>query len=163
MAVDYKAKAKAQALARSKQFARRNPGIAELRKFIGEAGKLPADVRRELRPRLKKTGEQALADARTNARWSKRIPRATRLSVSFSKRRAGVTLQTNKTRAPHARPLERLGRPGFFRRPVYGNRRVWVRQKARPYMWPAAQPLMRGIDAQIGAAVDEAARKHGFK
>ncbi|MDF5755820.1 HK97 gp10 family phage protein [Spongiactinospora sp. TRM90649] len=163
MAADYRERAKQKAQARAKRFARRNPGVAELRKLIGEVGGLPADIRRELRPMLKVAGQKALTDARANASWSKRIPRATRLSVSFSKRRAGIALQTNKNRAPHARPHEHQGRGGYFRHPVMGNRRNWVRQKARPFLWPAAAPLMRGIDEQIGQAADEAARKLGFK
>lgn len=163
MAIDYKARAKAQAIARDKQFARQNPGLTELRRLIKEFDKFPADLRKELRPKLKRAGATALADARTNAAWSKRIPKATRLSISFSKRRAGLKIQTNKNPAPHARPMEHRGRPGWFRHPLFGRPKKWVRQRARPFLWPAAKPLMAGVDADIGAAADEAARKHGFK
>jgi hypothetical protein len=147
----------------------------ELRRLIRDLGKLPADVRGELRPVMRKAGQQALVKARANASWSTRIPAAIRLSVSFASRRPGVSLVVDRRRAPHGRPFENLGQPGSFRHPVpntrrrglraaaSGDRRRWVSQRARPFLFPAAEDAMQQIDADIGAAVESAARRHGFK
>jgi hypothetical protein len=147
----------------------------ELRRLVRDLGKLPDDMRRELRPALLVTGQEALARARANASWSKRIPGATRLAVSFAKRRPGVALVVNLRQAPHARALENLGQQGTFRHPVpdtrrrgvraavRGDARLWVSQRARPFLFPAARAEWERIDADIGAAVDAAARRHGFK
>ncbi|MDH2429318.1 HK97 gp10 family phage protein [Sphaerisporangium sp. TRM90804] len=138
-------------------------GTDDLRSLIRSLGKLPDDMRKELRPVLRKAGQEALTQARANASWSTRIPKATKLSVSFAKRRPGIALTVNAARAPHARALENLGAPGFFRHPLFGNRRRWVRQKTRPFLWPAARAQLSQVDSDIAAAVDVAARKHGFK
>ncbi|MEV0149106.1 MULTISPECIES: HK97 gp10 family phage protein [unclassified Nonomuraea] len=135
----------------------------DLRKLIRDVGKLPDAIRRELRPALRLAGQKALIKARADASWSTRIPGAIRLSVSFSRRRPGVALVVNKARAPHARAYENLGTPGAFRHPVFGNRRRWVRQQARPFLFPAARASMAQIDTDIGVAVEAAARKHGFR
>ncbi|MEV0993417.1 HK97 gp10 family phage protein [Nonomuraea sp. NPDC050202] len=134
----------------------------ELRRLIRDLNGLPADMRRELRPAMRKAGEHGLVRARAKAAYSQRIPPAIRLSTSFSARRPGVTLVGDLRKAPHIRALENLGQPGTFRHPVPRARR-WVNQRARPSMWPAAQEAMAQIDADIGAAVEVAARKHGFK
>ncbi|GII89625.1 hypothetical protein Ssi03_76150 [Sphaerisporangium siamense] len=138
-------------------------GSQELRLFIRDLGKLPPAIRQELRPRLRTIGQSALAAVRARASWSRRIPAATRLSVSLSKTRPGVSIVVNKTKAPHARPYENAGQPGTFRHPVFGNRDRWVSQAARPFLWPAARPHFERVDEQIGQAVDEVARRHGFR
>lgn len=138
-------------------------GTHELRKFIRTFPKLPVDLRRELRPMLRKIGTPALAAARRNANWSARIPRATKLSVSLTKRGAGIKLQTSRKSADHSRALENKGKPGTFRHPVNKAKTVWVNQPARPFMWPAAEPMIKQIDQEIGTMVDHVARSHGFK
>ncbi|MEU4576609.1 HK97 gp10 family phage protein [Nonomuraea sp. NPDC023979] len=155
--------------------ARTSTNTDELRRLIRDLSGLPADVRRELRPALRKAGQHALVQARANASWSRQIPPAIRLSVSFAARRPGVTLIGDRRKAPPIRAFENLGRQGFFRHPVpntrrrglraaaSGERRRWVSQRARPFLFPAAEQAMQQIDADIGAAVEAAARKHGFK
>lgn len=139
-------------------------GTDELRRFIRSfEGGFPADIRKELRRPLRKAGQKAQALARDNAAWSTRIPAAIRLKISFTTRRPGVILEVDRRKAEHGRVLENLGKPGTIRHPVYGNRRVWVRQAARPYLFPAAKAAMEQMDADIAAAVDLAARKHGFR
>lgn len=141
---------------------RRNPGAAQLRQFIVQFDKFPKELRQELRPALKDSAAPALAQAKKNAAsWSKRIPRATRVAVSFAKKRPGVRLVVNRKKAPHARPYEHGGRGGTFRHPVFGNRDVWVSQRARPFLWPAAKPWMATVDKNVGAAVERAARRLG--
>ncbi|WP_068925030.1 HK97 gp10 family phage protein [Planobispora rosea] len=137
-------------------------GTDELRALIRDLGKLPDEMRRELRREMRKAGQAALTQARANAAFSSRIPAATKLSISFAKRRPGVALVVNKNVAPHARVLEHLGRRGSFLHPVFGSKKR-VRQPARPFFFRAAQEAWRAIDADIAQAVDRAARKHGFK
>lgn len=158
-----KADAKAAALARSKAFGKRNPGLAELRKFIRDFEKFPADLRKEMRPMIRRVGAQALLATRAEASWSTKIPSATRMNVSFSKRSAGASISTNRLRAPGARPLENRGREGFFRHPVNPDKTVWVRQRSRPYISKATQPFAAKFDAEILTVVDQVARSHGFR
>jgi hypothetical protein len=160
---DYSGQAKAAAIGRSKAFAAANPGTAELRAFVSRFDKFPADLRMSLRPRLLASGERALQAVKASAHWSARIPAATRLRVSFAKRGAGLAIVVDRSKAPHARPLEHGGRPGTIRHPRWGDRSHWISQPARPFARPATEPWRAGADADIGAAVDAAARKHGFK
>jgi hypothetical protein len=143
--------------------AKKDLGVDELRRLIRDLEKLPDEMRVELRREMRAAGQQALTKARENASWSSRIPAATRLQISFAKRRPGVALVVDKNRAPHGRALEHLGAPGTFRHPLFGNRKKWVRQKAKPFVFPAAREVFERMDADIAAAVDRAARKHGFK
>lgn len=138
-------------------------GSEELKVFIRELGRLPPDIRQELRPKLRAIGQAALADVRGRASWSTRIPRATRLVVSLAKAKPGLSIVVNKDKAPHARPYENRGSAGTFRHPLFGNRQRWFPQQARPFLWPGARPHFERVDEQISKAVDEVARKHGFK
>ncbi|MEU8379780.1 HK97 gp10 family phage protein [Streptosporangium sp. NPDC048865] len=95
----------------------------EIRKLVRDFNKIPPDLRKELRPALKKGAQPILAEARSNASWSTRIPRATRIASSFTKRRGGVTIVVSAKRAPHGRPYENLGAPGTFRHPVFAHPR----------------------------------------
>ncbi|MEV4059725.1 HK97 gp10 family phage protein [Nonomuraea dietziae] len=137
-------------------------GSDDLRRLIRGVGKLPDDIRTELRPALRKAGQGALLRAQINASWSTRIPSAIRLQVSLTGKRPGVALVVDQRKAPHGRALENLGQQGTIRHPVFGRRDVWVRQRARPYLFRAAQAEMERMDTDIGAAVEAAARKHGF-
>lgn len=154
-------------------------GNAELRKLIRDFKKLPPDLRKELRPALKKGAQPVLADARRRAGWSTRIPRATRLSTSFTARRGGVKIVVSAKRAPHGRPYENLGNPGTFRHPVFAHPRkremVFGREVSgafQPgYTSAAATPKNRKRSARRQAArkgskgtrwVDQAARPYLF-
>jgi hypothetical protein len=164
MAINYKAEAKKRAIERSKNFTKKNPGTAELRKFIASFEKLPADLRKGMRPMLKSTGDHALAQARSNASWSSRIPRSLRTTVSLTKRSAGVSLTANLKVAPHARALENLGKPGMIRHPVNRDGTKFASQPARPYFFKTQDSAMlKDIDQKIGGVVDETSRAHGFK
>ena len=131
----------------------------DVERFVRHFGKVPQDIKREIRPALRAAGRIVADDAKRRAAWSTRIPKATRVSVSFAQRRPGVSVVVNRKKAPHARPFEHGGRPGRFRHPVYGNRRVWVPQTARPFLEPALEA--RGGDAakQNEQAVDRVLRR----
>jgi len=161
---DYKARAEKIARERAKQFAKKNPGTKALRDFIRDFEKFPADLRKEMRPMLKKSGDRALSRARQNSQWSRRIPGSLRVAVSFTKRSAGVTLVSNRLKAPHGRAYANLVRAGFFRAPTGTPPEPWVRHAARPWFFDAAdQEMTRDIDQKIGAIVDTTARNHGFR
>ena len=138
-------------------------GTAALRKFVSQFPKLPVEIRRELRPLLKKVGQPALLAARRNASFSARIPKATKLSISLTKRGAGMKLVTSRILADHARALEHRGQEGMFRHPVNKAKTVWVSQPAQPFLLPAVVPITKNIDQEIGKIVDQVARSHGFR
>lgn len=137
----------------------------EIRRLIDDLGKVPKELKRELRPGLRKAAAPMLAAAKANASWSTRIPRATRISITFSGKRAGVAITVNKNRAPHARPYEMgsgSGRSAFFRHPVYGHD-VWVSQKTRPFLWPAFVAHRDDAEREIADVVDTVTREAGFR
>jgi hypothetical protein len=138
-------------------------GNEAFRDLVQEIGKMPNELRKEIRPMLRRSAQPALAAAKQNASWSSRIPGATRISVGFSKRTPGVALVVNKNKAPHARAYEHGGKDGKFRSPVFGNRDNWVSHTARPFLWRAAEPWMNRVDADVGEVVDKVSRDLGFK
>jgi hypothetical protein len=136
----------------------------EIRRLVRDLGKIPKEVRKELRPAIKKIGDVVVQDARRRASWSTRIPGAIRLGINFSSgSRAGVTVIGSVTKAPHLRVFEHLGFKSPFRHPVYGNRDVWVSQMARPFIFPAVAAHAEDVDKAIGEVIDKVARAHGFR
>ncbi len=126
-------------------------------------GKMPKEVKAEIRPLLRKTGAGALADVRRNAAWSKKIPKATRLQLSLAGKRPGAAVVTRRKDAEHARPLEHQGKPGRVRHPLFGDRKRWVTQPARPFMTPVAPDWQDSVRDGIGEIVDQVSRRHGFR
>lgn len=137
-------------------------GTQELRQLAKDLGKMPKEITQEIRPKLKESASRPFQQARSNANWSRVIPGAIRIATTFSKRTAGVALRVSKTKAKHARAYENKGKPGSFRTRVFGND-AWVSRKARPFLWPAAEPWMESIDKDIGEVVDSVSRKNGFR
>lgn len=136
----------------------------ELADFIGVlGGKMPKEIKAELRPLLRKTGQAALVAVKGNASWSQQIPRATRLQISLAGKRPGVAVVTNRHRAPHARPIEHRGKPGRFRHPLFGDRDTWVTQTAQPFMTEEAPKWQEAVRDGIGEIVDQVARRHGYR
>lgn len=133
-----------------------------IRRLIREHGKFPADLRKGLRPVMREAAQPILADARRRSGWSTRIPRAMRLATSFTRRQAGVSIVVDRNKAPHARPHEGIRGNRTFRRPVYGNRDVWVEQSTRPFLVPAADMHGRRVVEAVNKAVDDAASKAGY-
>jgi len=115
-------------------------------------GTLPAEMRAELRPRLKAAGGLVAAAARSNASWSSRIPGAIRVSTSFTSRTGGVSVRVDSQKAPHARAYEGIAGNATFRHPVYGGD-TWVEQETRPFLAPAVNAKRAVVMAEIEAAV----------
>lgn len=132
---------------------------SSVRDFARKLGKIPIELRRELRPELRHVGEVIRTDMRQRASYSSRIPGAIQMTVSFAAKGGGVRFRVNSKQAPHARVLERGnlgGRSDTFRHPVFGDRDVWVTQPTRPFFFPAIQagrePLKQGISHAVAAA-----------
>lgn len=135
----------------------------EVERLVHDMGKIPDDLRKRLRPKLRIAGQVVADEAKARSAWSARIPRAISVRTSFTKTRPGVSVVVPRKKAPHGRPYEHGGRPGSFRHPVYGNRRVWVSQVARPFLAPALEAKGDTAGRLITEAVDETTRDAGFK
>jgi hypothetical protein len=140
--------------------------VNEIERLQRDLGEIPKELRRRLRPALREAGEDLAGQARSNASWSSKIPSATKVRVSFAKRRPGVSVGVDKKLAPNARPFEHGGEPGSFRHPVYpvpGRRVAWVSQVARPFLAPAAEAKEDQAVGKIADAVDRTTREAGFR
>ncbi len=137
---------------------------ASLDSLIADLGKMPADLRKELRPAMRKAAEPILRDAKSRASWSSRIPGAIGLTASFTAKRPGVRMKVNSARAPHARPYEfGSGRNRNLRHPLFGNRDAWFEEPVRPFFFPAVQAGAAGVVEASSEAVQAAARRAGFR
>lgn len=134
----------------------------EIERLIHDMGRIPDDLKRKLRPKLRVAGRVVADDAKVRASWSTRIPGATKVSTSFTARRPGVSVVVDRKKAPHARPFEHGGQPGEFRHPVFGNREVWEPQAARPFLEPALEAKGDAAGRLITEAVDETTRDADF-
>ncbi|MHB1063532.1 MAG: HK97 gp10 family phage protein [Georgenia sp.] len=123
--------------------------------------KVPPNLRKELRPSLRKVGARVQATAEKNAAWSSRIPAAMHLRVSFSHNRPGVFIQVDKTKAPHARAYEGIIIQ-WFRHPLFGDREYWFKQQSRPYLVPSLESNEGEAFTAIRATVDEVLSKLGL-
>lgn len=136
-----------------------------------QLGKVPIELRRELRPKIRASADHVVADMKARASYSSRIPGAIRTTVSFAGGRGrsggGITIRANAARAPHARVLERGnlgGRAATFRHPVFpwsSNRSdwTWVNQPTRPFFFPAIKAGRAQLKKNIAEAVSASLRK----
>jgi hypothetical protein len=135
----------------------------EIEGLIRDLGKIPKELKRELRPGLRQAAKPVLDQARLNASWSTRIPKATRISLQFAGRTPGVSIVTNVKKAPHARPYENQGEPGTFRAPLFGDREHWYPHTARPFLYPAVVAKAPGVERDIAHVVDRVTRIARFR
>lgn len=132
-----------------------------IRLLAEQLGKVPVELRRELRPALRSAAESIVNDMRGRASYSSRIPGAIRTTVSFARRGGGVTIRVDSNRAPHARVLERGNdgsRSDTFRHPVFGDRDVWVSQPTRPFFFPAVSAGRDQLKKNISDAIRSSIR-----
>lgn len=137
--------------------------MSEIRKLIADLGKVPAELRQELRPAIQAAAQEVLQEARSRSSWSSRIPGATRIAIRFTGKAAGASVVVSAARAPHGRPYEHLGSAGTFRHPVYGGRGGWVSQQAKPFLFPAAKAKREAVAREIDKAVEQALRRTGWR
>ncbi|WP_433225604.1 HK97 gp10 family phage protein [Actinomadura formosensis] len=133
----------------------------EIRRLIRDLDGIPPELRRQLRPGLRTAGRIVADQAKINAAWSTRIPKAIKVSVRFSGT-PGVRVRVDRRKAPHGRPYEHGGRPGTFRHPYFGDRRRWYSQRARPFLAPAVASKGRRAAREIDRVVARVTRDAGF-
>lgn len=128
----------------------------EVKAFADQLRGLDKETQKELRPAIRKAGQVLLQDIRSNASWSSRIPKATKLFIGFGPRSSGVQIRTSRRQAPHARPFEGItGRGDTFRHPVFGNTDKWVDQPTRPFIQPAVRANEDRVVGAIQKAIDQ--------
>lgn len=141
-------------------------GSLALSELARDLYRMPAATKRQMRKTFSNAAQPMLADAKSRASWSSRIPGAISVQVTSTDVRLGVALRISAAAAPHARPYEGLSAQGgssYFRHPVFGNRENWVSQTTRPYAWPAVKAASDKVIPAIGAAFEDAARECGFR
>jgi hypothetical protein len=134
-------------------------GQAQLQQLIADLGKIPPDLRKELRPAIKKGAEPILAKMRENASWSTKIPSATRISTYLGGSNPGVRIVTNSKRVPYAQLYEG---PGNFRAPLFGDREHWYAHRARPFFFRAVREKGDAVRDAVAEAIDVVVSRHGF-
>lgn len=118
-----------------------------------------ADSRKELVVELRKMAKVVAADAKDRAAWSRRIPQSIATSVTAK----GASIKIKRGVAPHGAVLEGGKRnAATFRHPVFGNRDVWVTQKARPFLRPAVESHRERLVAETEHLLNNLARKSGL-
>jgi len=75
--------------------------------------KFAASTRKRVRATFTEAAGAMVADIRSRASWSSRIPGATKVQTTFSVTRSKVKVIVDHNRAPHARPLE-VGNRNWF-------------------------------------------------
>jgi len=139
-------------------------GRAQLQRLIADLGAISKDLQKEMRPAIREGAQPMLKGIQRNASWSTRIPKATRISTSFSGRGAGpgVSIITDARKAPHARPYENDGVPGTFWVQLFGNKRRWYERDARPFFQPAVIKYGPEVVDAIDRRITDITQRHGF-
>ena len=132
----------------------------EVEEFVRRFGKVPKEIKRELRPGLRAAGKEVADEAKRRSSWSTTIPRATRISVTFAGRRQGVSVVVDRKKAPSARPYEHGGSHGVFRAPLFGDRDHWYPHRARPFLAPALRAKGDDAAGKIADVVNRVIRDH---
>lgn len=101
-----------------------------LGRFGRQLRRADADTKAIVTAGLMSVAQAAAAEAKEKAGWSTTIPATIRAGGAGTQ----VYVRAGGTRAPHAAPYEHRGEEGTFRHPVFGDRSVWVRQAARPFL-----------------------------
>jgi len=110
-------------------------GIAQFSLFVEQLRSVPKESKKAVRKAIVAATADIRGEMARRASWSTRIPGAIGVRTQFSS--AQVQIRVNQARAPHARPYEGLSSGSSFRHPVFGNRNVWVAERARPFFFPA--------------------------
>jgi hypothetical protein len=133
----------------------------ELRELIKDLKETAPDLRKEVRGGFREIGQPVVVEARRRASWSRRIPGAISLKIAVSGKKVAIDLRTSIKKAPHARAYENNGQFGVFRHPVFGKD-VWVSERARPFLWPAAEPMIKDVNENVGEFIDTVTKRRGF-
>lgn len=136
-------------------------------KIAHDMARLPEELRKSIRPKLREAATAVVRDAKVRSSWSGRIPNTIRAQTSFRLDREGVIVIAGGKNTPHARLYESVGGHAYFRHPVYakGTNRAkwrWVAQATRPYFFVAARAHQAETDEAMLAALAKAASAIGF-
>lgn len=132
-------------------------------RIAANLGRVPPEVRKNVRRSLRQSGNSLARAAKSNAAWSSTIPGLITVTASFRAGREGVVVRakTGTAGASRAtRPYEGITGNRSFRRQVFG--RKWVTQATRPYMRPAAQAEGPQAVRDVQDAITEALRAAGL-
>ena len=143
--------------------------MAREMKFLEKS--IATNIRRNLRKAVTESGAEITEAIRSESSWSKRIPGATGLAMSFGAQTVAVRVKTSAKKAPHARPLEfgTKGNPGANRHPVFVKKGQpvpkgrWVNQPTREFFFSAAKAMTPLVERKIQTAIDAIAFEAGFK
>lgn len=137
---------------------------AELQQLLRDLSQAPRAIQTGTRRVMRQVGSDVLADAKSNAGWSTKIPGATQMRVTLAGGSPGVELRVDTKAARHGRVME--GFSGLvFRHPVFareGRAQVWVPQTARPYLTPAVVEGAEEFRREAAAAASEALSEHNL-
>ena len=135
-----------------------------LRLLARDLRRLGPAVVQELNKGLRMYAEDLAQQAKQRARGMPRVgPGPDRLwnSIRVKGATGSIRVVGGGSGAPEFAPIDNGGRPGSFRHPVFGNRAVWVSQRAYPILEPSADEL-RAADKIALDAIDRALRRTGF-
>lgn len=136
---------------------------SDLSKLYADLKGVEGNLRVELRHGVVAGMKPMQAAVKSAASFSTRIPGSIKTKTSFSARKASVAIFADPNIAPEAAPINNKGKGGTFRHPVYGNRDVWVSEKARPFFTEPIRAHLPDAERAILAAMDTVARKAGFR
>ena len=135
-----------------------------LTKLIAAFGTLTKEMKLALGPEVLAAANILADQARSNAKFSTRIPQAIYAKASLTSHSAAI-VGVKASAAPEAKVLE-LGntfREGLqFRHPVFGHTDRWVVQDTHPYLFPAVQERNAEVNESIAASVAAVARSVGL-
>lgn len=129
-------------------------------KFGAELQSTTPVLRFGTRSTVRHWAEAFVAAALAKASWSRG-----RVQASFRIVGQGdnVVVYAGGQGAPEAAPLDNEGKSGTFRHPVFGNRDVWVAQKARPFFTPAFRTVTAALpEREMGVFFDETFKHIGY-
>jgi hypothetical protein len=109
-------------------------------------------LQRQFNKQMRVLSREVVAEARTAASWSTKIPPA--ITANAGIKGAGVRVSA---KTPIAVLNER--RKGRWRHPVFGNKKVWVEQKARPSVRPTVEANRLRLRILAEKAAREALRE----
>lgn len=138
-----------------------NVDAPDLRQLYTDLKAADGNLQILLRRAIKEAAQSVADAAKAGSSWSKRIPDAVKLKVSFSARSTGVSVEVDGKKAPHARPIDHAGKSGTFRHRVFGTD-TWVEQPARPFFASAVDAKDPEIERRILKVADDLARQAGF-
>lgn len=132
---------------------------SDLAAFQRDLKRADADSLKLFRAALKRGGDIIANDARGRiSGTSSRIAG----SIKVGATNKGVYVRAGGAKAPHAAAFENLGKGGNFRHPVFGNRKVWVNQRAVPYLLPSLEGNLDRVMDLVGDYLDQMTKEAGF-